>query len=651
MRMEPGQSFPSVGAARIDCPSPVPPTQWVQEQMADDGPHFMQLVGILRSRRKMILTVAAVGAVLAGIIGLLLSPKYTATAQIVVEPEQAAPIGGPELVSRPTDQAAIDTHVTMLTSRAHLRRVLDGLTDHAEFPASAAGISSSERNVASLPHDPSPRPPALDTAIGPSQKMNAMPSFAELGRRAEIWLGAMSGREPGASQELDELDRGLKVMQERASRVISVSFTAKGPETAAAVANRVVELYVDGQTEQKLAQADEELAALGVRAAKLKSRLEEARGAMQTLLLSQVPAVSGTGNGEKEAGLPEIQREAASIGEAYAGLLRRQKDIRDRQETITPGVRVLSLASPPERPSSANPLLFIFPALIVSLIGASLLAIVLERVDRGLRSERDVVGALGLPCIGLVPQLRRSQARRPLQYLLHKPFTPYTEAIRSAAVTLHLVAGPSAPTTILISSSVPGEGKTTIAVSLGVYAALLGKRVLLIDFDSRHPSVLRTLRGQSETPVLDLKESQPEEFIQHLSDLNLDYLPMPRHQADPLAPFIERYLQRFLLKLRGSYDCIVIDSPPVLGITETRLLAALVDKVLFVIKWKSTRREIADNAVNVLRDALRSHKDSTVQVSALVTRVDLKKHADYHYGDVGEAFVKHRKYYRGSSKA
>jgi Mrp family chromosome partitioning ATPase len=281
----------------------------------------------------------------------------------------------------------------------------------------------------------------------------------------------------------------------------------------------------------------------------------------------------------------------------------------------------------------------------MSAICGSLLAVVRERLDRGLRSEREVTDALGIPCIGLAPQLRRSDLARPDHRLLSEPFAPYTEAIRSAAATLQLAGVQRAPVTVLISSSVPGEGKTTMAKSLAVYAAHLGKRVLLVDFDFRHPSILRRLYGKPATFVRDLQNRSPAEFVRHLRELNLDYLAMPRSSSDPLALFTDRHVQNIMRQLRDGYDCVIIDSPPLLGITEARLLVSFADKCLFVIKWGSTRREVALNALNLLNNTLRSERACTVQASALLTQVDLKQHAGYHYGDAAEAFTKYKKYY------
>jgi Mrp family chromosome partitioning ATPase len=507
-------------------------------------------------------------------------------------------------------------------------------------------------NATALPDSRPPQSTAATGAVEPTATTSSGLSFDELARRMKIWLGAIAGHGPTANRELDELDHGLKIIQERTSRVISVSFTAKNPERAAAVVNRVVQLYANGEAEQRRAQANQELAALDDRAGKLKHELDRAGETIQTLLLQQPPVAAGENDegSEKDGRLRALEREAAASGQAYAGLLQRQKDIRDQQEIVTPGVSVLSLASPPDRPSSFNPILFIFPALVASLISASLLAIVLERLDQGLRTVRDVTDALGLPCIGLVPQLPRSRADRRLRHLLSEPFTPYTEAIRSVAATLCLAEPHRKPMTILISSSVPGEGKTTMAASLCIYAALLGRRALLVDFDCRHPSALRALGSRPKTPLPDLKNRPLQELIQHIPDLNLDFLAMPRDATDPLAPFVGKRMQGLLGRVGSAYDCVFIDSPPLLGVTETRLLAALVDSVVFVIKWGSTRREVAQNAGDVLRCALQPDRRGAVSVSALVTQVDLKRHADYRYGDVGEAFAKYRKYYFGSAK-
>jgi len=95
-------------------------------------PHFLQLIGVLRRRSKLILTIAAFGTILAGFTGLLITPKYTATAQIVFEPTAAT------LLSPETVQQAVDTHVTMLTSANHVQRVVESLRNDPNFRGAAS---------------------------------------------------------------------------------------------------------------------------------------------------------------------------------------------------------------------------------------------------------------------------------------------------------------------------------------------------------------------------------------------------------------------------------------------------------------------------------------------------------------------------------
>jgi capsular polysaccharide biosynthesis protein/MinD-like ATPase involved in chromosome partitioning or flagellar assembly len=452
----------------------------------------------------------------------------------------------------------------------------------------------------------------------------------------------------------EQLERGLKVMQERRSRIITVSFTSRSPRQAAVVANRIVQLYVDGQIERKRASMSVELARLGERIAEFKSEVKNAAAAAQSVIQQRsagATTASRKGSNSDER-MHELLREVAAGRAKQDSLQRRQKEIHDKLEFITPDVSIVSPASPPDRPSSFNPILFILPALIICAICASLLAVVLDRLDRGLRSERDINEALSIPCIGLVPQLPRTCTTRPFQYLLAEPFSAYAEAIRSVVVTLQMAAPPRAPKVLLVSSSVPMEGRTTLALSLAAYIAHLGRRVLLVDLDFRRGSILDELDGRAERGPLDLhlQNRPPAEFIQHIPDLGLDYLPMPRCRVDPLALFVREQTPRLLRQLRESYDCVIIDGPPLLGTAESRLLPSMADKLLFVVKWGTTRRDVAENALRLLRGA-GSDKDSSELPTAILTRVDLKQHARYRFGDAGEFLVKYRNYYSPSMEA
>jgi polysaccharide biosynthesis transport protein len=601
--------------------------------------HFRELINLLHRRSRLILTIALGGTMLVFAAGLLMPPKYTSKALIAIDPQAS----GPQAAAPSKDDSVIETHIAILLSRDHLQRVLGNLQGNPDFQAAPPTAHRIETEGAA------DRAPLRTTAA------RWLPGPSELAHRLKIWVGRSSNSGHETTLNFDELERRVNITQEGRSHIIAVRYTSTDPDTAATVANRITKLYVEGKSEQTRAYTSAELAGLDSRIAELKIDIERAGTAVQALMLQRTNAVKPPSEGRvADQRLQELEREAVAKGQLYHTLLRRQQEIRDQQESITPDARVLSLAATPDRPSSPNPFLFIFPALTMFLICGSLLAVILERLDRGLRSEREINEALGVPCIGLVPQVAEMGRPRLLhQYLLTNPFAAYAEAFRSIAATMQLASALHQPKVVLITSSLPGEGKTTLAVSLSVCIALLRQRVLLIDLDFKDPSILGELDGNTEQGILDLLRNNrpPAEVIQPVPDLGLDYLPMHRCSVDPLILFAGAEMPRLLHQLRGSYDCVIIDSPPVLGSTETRLLAALADEILFVVKWGSTRRELAQNALKLLRNPGSSPAQQLRSVSALITQVDLKKHARYGYDDAGEYFLNYDKYSSRSSEA
>jgi cellulose biosynthesis protein BcsQ len=211
----------------------------------------------------------------------------------------------------------------------------------------------------------------------------------------------------------------------------------------------------------------------------------------------------------------------------------------------------------------------------------------------------------------------------------------------------------------VVSSSIPGEGKTTLALSIAAHIVTLGRRVLLVDFDLRQG----TARGGPNDPGSGLVEDlilqdRPltELILRHVGESGQDYLPMAAYRGDPLALFASEQISSLIRQLRECYDCVIIDAPPMLGAIEARLLASMADKLLLVVKWGSTKRELAQNALSQIRGSGRFRRDRSGRFScdrgdlamAILTQVDLNKHVRYRYGDVGELLVNHRRYFSRS---
>jgi succinoglycan biosynthesis transport protein ExoP len=568
-----------------------------------------QLMSVLRRRIALVVTIAVTGTLFIGALAFLLPPKYTAIAQLLVGPPQADPLASPGAASAAPDGSAIETQVAMLNSREHLERVA------ASF-AQQVGRGERDGQGASSP--------ASDGNLGASEVVGEL--------------------------TLEDLERHLRVAQERSSHVISVSFTSTNPKRAAIVANRAVQLYVETQGEEKRALLAMELRRLEGRIAALKKDMDQTSTEIQKMLQQRVAGQRPEEARDAEIRLRELEREAGSRTELYTNLLQRQREVRYQEETVTSDVRVLALASVPKRSSSPGPLLFVIPAFIIFSMCGCWVAFFVDRLDEGLRGQKDVIEALGISCIGMVSQLSRLGKLRPDRYLRKYPYGAYTEAIRSIATSLRLSLPGNGTRIILATSSLPKEGKTTLAVSLAVYAALLRRRVVLLDLDFRRPAVMRMLRGKAPKGVADLliHDLPLEDIVRRVPGIGLDYLPMRNCSVDPVSLFSGTQLSDLLDRLRRDYECVIIDGPPLLGVTEARLLAGLADKVLLVVKWGSTRKEVARNAVKLLQEAGCFDGAGARDPVAVLTQVNLKEHARYRYGDAGEHLSNYTNYYPGS---
>lgn len=374
----------------------------------------------------------------------------------------------------------------------------------------------------------------------------------------------------------------------------------------------------------------------------LRDQVRAQQNQVQTLQ-RQLETVQSAGSNTR---LRELSSRATAGRQLYEAMLRRREATLERLQTASSGFELVSAAVPPERPSSPNPLLFGPAAFVFFLAGSGFLAVVLERLNNTIRSEADFSAALGVPCIGFVPWVRKSQWGRLHQNLLRNSHQPYAEAIRSIVATC-LLASQGRSQLLLVTSSLPGEGKTTLAVSFATYAARIGRRTILLDMDFGHPAVAQEVGNWSGEQSLDLllKNKPVSDAVQRIPALRLDYIPLGAATKDPMYLFSEGRITQALASLREKYDCIVIDTAPLLAITEPRLLAMQADQILFTVKWDGTDRKMARNALDLLRRAgVRiDHKRS--RVAGVLTKMDLRRQSRVHSGSMAEALRYCSRYY------
>ena len=338
----------------------------------------------------------------------------------------------------------------------------------------------------------------------------------------------------------------------------------------------------------------------------------------------------------------ELRRQAETSRQVYEEFLQRAKTLRENQELVQPDVRIVLTAKPPTQPSSPGAKLFAATGFAVCFSVAALVAIVLDRMDRGIRSAREVERILGLNTLGMVPMLSRlKRNQKPHQFLKDKPLSAYAEAIRSIYMAVKLSNVDKQPKVILVTSSLPNEGKTTLALSIASFAARGHKRVLLIDLDLRHPSVHHELGWQVSGGLVEYMagDRSLEDVIHHDLESGLHFLPIKGQTTNPTELLDSQRMRQLIDMCREAYDYIVLDTAPVASVTDTRVAALLADRVIFAVRWGSTITSAAEDSIQSLRDV------GIEPAGAVITQVDLKRHAQYGYGDLGEYYSQSQKYY------
>jgi len=649
------------------------------------------------------LIIMAVGLALGlvGTIWLIFPARYTATAEVLVDPPRGSGVGEPSIAGV-LDDAAVQTHVAALRSQSHLQRVFDSIVkEFGPEPKESRGLlGAQEFSIETFTDRINAYKETRSRMIGVTYT-SGDPAFAAAvaNRSVELYLATLKDRilddRNDALRSLSKRLPPLRAEVERAEAALQ-DYRTKHGFTEASRMDMVDQQLVD--LNRQLAVARSDLAERHARPTTLsigqttnQSQLAEESSTLETRVrqLERRIAVLQEASSEvrePEARLRELQRESTAFAQLYDSLVQRQKAILG-EGNAQPDLRVLSSAPVPTLPSSLNPLLFVLPAMVLASIGAGLVAVLLEQLDGTLRTEREVTDALGVSCIGVIPQLTRktlpsqlilkgtryieavrsvvaaalqfASQKGPPKTFLVSPSAPregktlrphqlipqdarYTEAVRSVvAAALQLATSQRSPKTFLVTSSLPREGKTTLAISFAVFAARIQRRVLLIDLSFRGPSIASELGESADGGILQaLQGRPPAEVIRAAPGLGFDYLPLSRDPADPVATVASERVPRLLRELEGSYDCIVIDGAPLLSATEARLLTSMVDKVLFAVKWGSTPREVAQNALELLRRSGFGEGDLQDAVAAVITQVDLKKHARYRYGDFSENLLR-----------
>lgn len=330
------------------------------------------------------------------------------------------------------------------------------------------------------------------------------------------------------------------------------------------------------------------------------------------------------------------QREFETNRTLYEGLSERLRTAGVQAGLESLEIDIVDQALLPASPLQQSQPSLIITTIVFALMGGVVVAFLLESLDTGLRSIAEIEAVTDLPSLAVIPRARRSSAEQASHLttaqrnigLLTQPKSQFAEAFRSLRTSLLLSTVGQAPKRILFTSATPSEGKTTVATNLACVLAQGGERVLIIDADLRRPNVHHRfgLNGRVGLTTLLTGATSFEDSLQKVPEIpNLDVLPSGPVPPLPTEMLSSEAMNALLAKCSDLYTHIVIDSPPILSVTDGVILARDADAVVLVVRHGKSSKQIVRRARDLL---IRSGAPIT---GVVLNAVDLRSPEYYGY--------------------
>jgi polysaccharide biosynthesis transport protein len=350
-----------------------------------------------------------------------------------------------------------------------------------------------------------------------------------------------------------------------------------------------------------------------------------------------------------------LKRDVESSKQIYDGLLQRMKEAAISAGLKSNNIHVVDPAEPPDSPylpkRSANLIKGVAGGLLLGIVLAFFFEYINSYSDKSLKTPEDVERFLKLPFLGLIPSIQgslRAVGRKNYSKVVHhrhgsgiagrssaemiahhESRSPISEAYRDLRTSVLLsCSADHGPKTILVTSSQKGEGKTTTCINLAITLAQTGEKVLLLDCDMRKPNIHQVFGLDNKDGMsVFLSRANPDSAppIQTTPVPNLYFCSSGRIPPNPAELIGSARMKTFLSVLSEQFDHILIDSPPLLAVTDARILATFVDGVILVIKGGETVKEAVIRSKRLLRDV------RARILGTMLNNVDFRASNPYYY--------------------
>lgn len=411
--------------------------------------------------------------------------------------------------------------------------------------------------------------------------------------RLEGLLRESGGQATVADNPVVQALKAEELAAERAVQELSKRYGEQHPRMVAAREDlRTVRAKLAGEVGGALAGLRKERDLARNRAAQLEQELATLKGSAQE-------------NNRKAFKLRALEREVEANRQLYDLFLNRYKETDVGTDLESTDARIIDRALPPAAPVKPRKGRIVLITVLLGLLAGVGLAFLLEQLDNTLQSGEDVEESLRLTMLGTLPLLS-ARARRgltPERLMLERPKSEYAEAVRTIRTGLVLSGVDRRPARVLITSTVPGEGKSTLAASLAFALGQL-ERVLLIDADLRRATLGERFGLGKDSPGLSelVAGTAPLADCIHRDEAaGIDLLPAGTIPPNPLELLSSHRLATLLGELTARYDRVIIDSAPAQAVSDALVLSQQSDAVIYVVKADATPLPVVEIAIKRLR--------------------------------------------------
>ncbi|WP_170142081.1 GumC family protein [Thioalbus denitrificans] len=531
-------------------------------------------------------------------------------------------------------EAGLEARLSMVQkATSWLTDRLDGLRTKVEESEKALQAYREQQGLVDMAGDSD-----LASAQLQSISERLVSARAKVGELESMYAQARNLQSQGATS-LSSLQSPLVVQMktaeaeaERKIAELSQRYGPKHPKMIAAQSDlQAARQKLRGELGNVVAGVNKELAAARATAAQLQREYDQLKGQVQDV-------------NRKGFRLQALEREVAANRQLYDTFLTRFKETNVAGDMDSTNARVVDPAVVPTVPVKPRKALMVSIAIVLALFAGIGLAFLLEHLDNTLKSGEELEDRLGLPMLGSLPLLRlkKGEQLKPERVFADDSKSTFAEAIRTIRTGVVLSGLDNPHKIVVVTSTIPGEGKTTVSMNLALALGQLEK-VLLIDADMRRASIAQQLGFAKDTPGLSnlvAGTAKASECIHPVEGTSVHVLPAGIIPPNPLELLSSHRFRELLDKLSEAYDRIVIDTAPTQAVSDALVLSTQASAVVYVVKADSTPYPLAQTGVKRLR-----HVNAPL-VGAVLNQVDIKKAGRYgKYGRYGYDRYYHYDYY------